>query len=223
METNQIALAEQVERLMTVDIVAESVQRLESLTRYNAITHEAFKVITESPRFLFWSGAGKPEHHHYGYHGLLLHTTEVLEYASASVEIWDNSVSMRKGIVNFEFDPEVLILSVLFHDVGKLWDYELVSPHYDNGTALGGTGGLWRKTTHAREIGHLTRSALVFQQTFPAYEKMDQVLHCVLSHHGRRDQGSPVAPRSREAWILHLADCQSARFTDCTKHDILDH
>jgi 3'-5' exoribonuclease len=51
----------------------------------------------------------------------------------------------------------------------------------------------------------------------------NNVLHNILAHHGQRAWGSPVAPATKEAWILHLADNLSARLDDCDKHDILKH
>jgi len=45
----------------------------------------------------------------------------------------------------------------------------------------------------------------------------DAVLHCILSHHGRREWGSAVAPSSREAWLVHLADMKSARMDSYDK------
>ena len=33
----------------------------------------------------------------------------------------------------------------------------------------------------------------------------------ILSHHGKKEWGSPIEPQSQGAWILHLADMMSAR------------
>jgi 23S rRNA maturation-related 3'-5' exoribonuclease YhaM len=49
----------------------------------------------------------------------------------------------------------------------------------------------------------------------------DKVLHCILAHHGCRAWGSPVAPSTREAWLVHLADAISARADDCDRVDML--
>jgi 3'-5' exoribonuclease len=38
------------------------------------------------------------------------------------------------------------------------------------------------------------------------------VIHCILSHHGRKDWGSPVEPATLEALVLHQADMLSAKF-----------
>jgi 23S rRNA maturation-related 3'-5' exoribonuclease YhaM len=51
----------------------------------------------------------------------------------------------------------------------------------------------------------------------------DNIIHNILSHHGKREYGSPVSPATKEAWILHQADNLSARLDDCDKHDIINH
>jgi 23S rRNA maturation-related 3'-5' exoribonuclease YhaM len=56
---------------------------------------------------------------------------------------------------------------------------------------------------------------------FTKYINIDpsNITHNILSHHGMREWGSPVAPATKEAWILHLCDNMSARLDDCNKHD----
>jgi 23S rRNA maturation-related 3'-5' exoribonuclease YhaM len=51
----------------------------------------------------------------------------------------------------------------------------------------------------------------------------DSVLHAILAHHGRREAGSPVAPKSRIAWLVHLSDQISARMADADTLDIIGH
>jgi 3'-5' exoribonuclease len=59
---------------------------------------------------------------------------------------------------------------------------------------------------------------------FPAYRDIEEeVLHAILSHHGMRQWGSPVAPKSRLAWLLHLADSMSARMADADTLDVVKH
>ena len=49
----------------------------------------------------------------------------------------------------------------------------------------------------------------------------EDVLHVILSHHGNRLAGSPVAPKTREAWIIHLCDGISARLYDADTWDVV--
>jgi 3'-5' exoribonuclease len=153
--------------------------------------------------FYFWSGSSKSHQHHYGDGGLLRHTAEVIELCQKSAEF---SFLHKK-----EVEMNVLLLSALFHDVGKLWDYTK------------NESGEWVGTEHKRNIHHISRSAIEWNLIASRHnipqDLIDKVTHCILSHHGQREWGSPVAPRSREAWILHLCDGLSARIDDCDKFD----
>ena len=155
------------------------------------------------PKFDMWSGSSKPEQHHYGKHGLAIHTHEVMAIAFST-----------KINLELEIDPVELYLSVLFHDSGKLWDY--TTEDYVN----------WTSTPHKRLIHHISRSGLMWhdaaQKNPDVYDKYhDVVLHNILSHHGQREYGSPVAPKTRTAWLLHLSDAMSARMNDCDKQDLV--
>ena len=144
------------------------------------------------------SGSSKPEQHHYGKGGLATHTYEVL------------SLCLQNG-KTFNLDLNVLLIAAFFHDWGKMWDYDEIWETNE-----------WQATSHKRYIHHISRSVIEFNviarfslpTTF-----VDAVTHCILSHHGRREWGSPVAPKSREAWMLHLCDGISARMDDCLRVD----
>lgn len=164
-------------------------------------------VILYDPNFSLWTGSLKNKHH-YGKGGLAQHTWEVVEIA----------FTINK-LLNCNVDEIKLFYSCLFHDVGKLWDYSPVDENYT----------LWIETPHARKIHHISRSALVWSNSFDRewqveieYEKKyhDDVLHAILSHHGCREYGSPVSPFTKLAWLLHLSDSMSARLNDCEKVDL---
>lgn len=143
--------------------------------------------------------------HHYGKHGLLRHTTEVVKLCFSTLE--------ALGIK--DVDPVELYLSALFHDVGKIMDY---IPKDE-------TMVEWEGTKHKRMIHHISGSAVIWTRTvikYPHYSKYhDSVLHAILAHHGQREWGSPVAPYTKVAWLVHLCDGLSARMNDCDKIDYL--
>ena len=110
-----------------------------------------------------------------------------------------------------------LFLSALFHDCGKMWDYD---PHsFENGVP---DYNNWISTPHKRSIHHISRSAIEWNLAakYKISEALiDAVTHNILAHHGQRAWGSPVAPKSGAAWMLHLCDGISSRMNDCDSWD----
>lgn len=166
------------------------------------------KIVLENPKFSIWSGSSKPTKHHYGKGRLAEHTCEVVELALQNNGYFHK---INKGV-----DSKKLFLACLYHDAGKMWDYEPVDETYAE----------WRGGIHKDKIYHVSRSAIVWCEAAKSQgwdeADIDEVLHCILSHHGRREWGSPVEPQSRMAWILHLCDGLSARVDDCDKKEIKD-
>lgn len=152
-------------------------------------------------RFPLWAGASKPHQHHYGKGRLAEHVLEVTEIALANNEYFEK---VGKGV-----DTVKLYLACLFHDVGKLWDYMPVDASYKE----------WTGNEHRNLIHHISRSGLVWCQAAQnagwSPPDVEEVWHCILSHHGMKEWGSPVPPQTRMAWLLHLADGLSARLDDC--------
>lgn len=172
----------------------------------NLFGNDVYKVASEllnDSRFDVWSGSSKPEQHHYGTHGLTIHTCEIMKIAFSTI---DN--------LKLDINPIEMYFSVLFHDSGKLYDYSTV----DNIN--------FSPTLHRRMIHHISRSALIWHDASMIVPHIhdkyhDSVLHNILSHHGRREWGSPVMPNTKAAWLLHLCDGISARMNDCDRLDFV--
>ncbi|MHA1949676.1 MAG: HD domain-containing protein [Candidatus Thorarchaeota archaeon] len=161
------------------------------------------KDILESEDFIKWSASGRPGCHHYGEHGLIIHTYEVVKGCFAMREMYQEQ---------FEIDEKELFLAAFFHDVGKLYDYE------ENESSE------WVTTEHKRNIHHITRSILMWSDAVSRYPALsikykDKVIHAISAHHGLREWRSPVSPNSRVAWLLHLCDGISARMHDVDTQD----
>lgn len=161
------------------------------------------KEILEDASFADCSGAGIMGQHHYGDGGLVRHVAET----------WRIALHSNQTLQDKSYTPDdQLFLACLFHDVGKMWDYEKVN-------------GRWGKVEHNRMIHHISRSNVQWNLIATKHNvdqhMIDSVSHAILSHHGRREWGSPVAPKTRLAWILYLADSMSARMDDCETVDIL--
>lgn len=186
--------------------------------------HRLCGFVLNDGKFPVWSGSGKPFQHHYGDGGLAIHTAEVVRLCL-----------LNNAELNANIDERKLFCAALFHDAGKMWDYEQApweSP--DKPPEIP-----WIGSKHKRHIHHISRSALVWQKAclfyadtspamgrefYPSYDWLtpeveDEILHAILAHHGLREWGSPVAPNTRLAWMLHLCDGISARINDAEKWD----
>jgi 3'-5' exoribonuclease len=165
-----------------------------------------------NPKFDFWSACSCSDGHHYGTGGLAQHTYEVIRL---SMDNGERSQLFGNGKTKFD----VLFLAALYHDVGKMWDYSYSSNPQVTPSET------WHGIHHKRIVHHISRSAVEWskavEKTGVGRELEEEVLHCILSHHGNRAAGSPVAPYTREAWILHLSDGLSARMNDCYRLDQL--
>jgi len=95
-------------------------------------------------------------------------------------------------------DEDLVLAGVVLHDIGKLQElaYE------------GGTGSY---TRDGNLVGHIALGLMLVRETvngisgFPS-DLRAQVEHLVASHHGTREYGSPVEPKTIEAFILASVD-----------------
>lgn len=166
--------------------------------------------ILNDDRFQLWSASSRKGVHHYGKGGLITHTNEVIDLMFAA-----------KKTLALKTPDYMIFLSALWHDYGKLWDYER-DASIDKNIRVGDwyepEYAEWRNAEHKYEIHHISRSAIEFTTVarrcmFDEF-LIDEIIHAILSHHGQKAWGSPVEPRSELAWLLHTADHQSARLND---------
>ena len=98
---------------------------------------------------------------------------------------------------------ERCIIAILFHDSGKLKEYD------EN----------MEGTKYMYLMGHTYISAHVLHNKLNAAgignEETIRIVHCVLAHHGQLEYGSPVVPCTQEALVVHYIDNLSARTYAC--------
>ena len=135
----------------------------------------------------FMHAPGGSEHHHNYRHGLVKHVSEVMH----------NVFKLTAG-----WTSPGLIVSVIWHDYMKTLDYEFNS---DESV---------KKMPYRKLINHVSGSFAEFylhaRRLKLADKFIEDVGHCLLSHHGRKEWGSPVEPLTADAFILHAADMMSA-------------
>lgn len=95
-------------------------------------------------------------------------------------------------------DWDLVLAGIILHDIGKLQELQ-----YEPGA-----------TTYTRDgnmIGHIGLGLILVRETingisgFPD-DLRAQIEHLIVSHHGTRDHGSPVEPKTVEAFILAMVD-----------------
>ncbi len=133
--------------------------------------------------------AAKTVHHAYR-GGLLEHTVSMAELAQKAADHFP------------ELDRDLLLLGVLFHDLGKLRELGAM-PNNDY-------------TLEGQLIGHVVLGLEMLRQCcaavpgFPAGLER-HLAHLILAHQGRREYGSPVEPMTAEALVLHAIDDLDAK------------
>lgn len=143
-------------------------------------------------------------YHHARRGGLIEHVAQMLRAALAITPLYP------------ELSQDLLVAGVLFHDIGKLWENDFEAEGFTMPVTL--TGELvGHITTGVEVINALWREAKardegIFTGGNPPADLLRQhLLHLVLSHHGSRDFGSPITPRTPEGWVLHHIDSLDAK------------
>jgi 3'-5' exoribonuclease len=155
------------------------------------------KEIFESPdiKSNFYKKAAGAEIHHAYVGGLAQHTIEVAKTV----------VHFSKIFIKINHD--VAVTAALLHDIGKVFE---LSNFPEN-----------KYTTKGRLVGHIALGVEILNDAaakiaaFPDNLLID-LEHCILSHHGTLEMGSPVVPMTLEAIALHNADKASAEINGFT-------
>lgn len=182
--------------------------KLKELALHLGVTDIANEVL-DIPNFNVWSASSKPHKHHYGKHGLVIHTLDVVQLAL-----------LNNNHYELPAHPADLFLAALFHDVGKLYDYKPLAADPKTGDLYPPLTE-WEATPHRYLVHHIPRSFLIWEKAKEKYghhDPEDTIAHAILAHHGRKEWSSPVEPKTKMAWLLHLSDLMSARIDDCDKN-----
>lgn len=143
----------------------------------------------------FYKKAAGAEIHHAYLGGLAQHTIEV-------AKIVINFCSMFR-----EVNYDTAVTAALLHDIGKVAE---LSNFPEN-----------KYTNRGRLIGHISLGVQMVDSKIAEIDDFPQELkleieHCILSHHGNLETGSPVVPMTLEAIAVHNADKSSAEINSFT-------
>ena len=109
----------------------------------------------------------------------------------------------------YHADEDLVLAGVVLHDIGKLQE-------------LAYEGGSGSYTRDGNMVGHIALGLMMVREQvsaiagFPA-ELRAQIEHLIASHHGVREHGSPVEPKTIEAFILASVDELDARLNQVKK------
>ena len=153
----------------------------------------------------FRRAAAARGNHHARRGGLVEHVAQMMRSAQAIAVAYPS------------LNADLLTAGVLFHDCGKLWENSLPAdgftmPFDERGELLGHitigievVNALWRKLL-------TTEQAADWSELQPASEDVRlHLLHLLAAHHGELQFGSPVPPKTPEAWVLHYVDNLDAK------------
>ena len=107
------------------------------------------------------------------------------------------------GARHYGARDDLLVAGAIIHDIGKLQELA-----YDNGAIS--------YTRDGNLVGHIALGLVMVRETTKGISDFPDDLraeleHLVVSHHGARDKGSPVEPKSVEAFILSAVDDLDAK------------
>lgn len=143
---------------------------------------------TNKERLIKWSAAKSVHHNLVG--GLIYHMFRM--YKQAANLVYDKA-----------YDKEMLIAGVILHDIGKLQELE----------------------TDAFGNAEYTRDGMLFGHAFIGAEMVkdaaallgtpkdiaDQLMHIIVSHHGKLEWGAITLPQTTEAFLCHELDMLDSR------------
>lgn len=174
----------------------------ELLGYIDSLKDAQFKLLAESyykedPKFkeMFLSHSAAKTMHHNFVGGLLEHTVSVTKLCTY---LADNYPVL---------DRDLLLTAAMFHDVGKLSEISAFpeNDYTDAGQLLGHIyiGADWL-SKRMDKLGGFT------------VKRKNELLHCILSHHGELEFGSPKKPALAEALALSMADNLDAKLAGVT-------
>lgn len=140
----------------------------------------------ESNLVLFKAAPASVSIHHGYLGGLVEHTLSVLNLA----------VTMAKQSPE-NLDMDLIIAGAILHDIGKIETYTWER-------------GFIERSRRGRLIEHIVIGTLIVQGVAHtlniSFEEIEKLMHIIVSHHGKREWGSPIEPATKEAMIIHRAD-----------------
>jgi 3'-5' exoribonuclease len=149
--------------------------------------------------------AGARSYHHARRGGLVEHIAQMMRAGDAVTAVYP------------DLNRDLLLAGILFHDAGKLWENcfpkeSFIMPHDYRAELIGHismgvelVNRLWQRLKEGPEF-------TTWNLLSPDSDLVRlHLIHLVASHHGEKQFGSPIEPKTPEAMTLHLIDNLDAK------------
>lgn len=146
-------------------------------------------------------------------------------------ETIDHLYKMFYGMMNYQEDEpsyDITMTSILYHDIGKLLEYDHAGKGYEEFSFLFPTAVADFSSRKPSGIimdqlgvmvGHIPYGVLIFTKIVEVenipitMEDLHAVSHCILSHHGLPEWGACIrSPQTVEGYIVHIVDYLDSRY-----------
>lgn len=146
-------------------------------------------------------------------------------------ETVDHLYNMFYGMAQYQENQpnyDIVMTSILFHDIGKILEYDHAGKGYEAFSFLFPTATAdfsTRKPTGiimdqlGVMVGHIPYGVLIFSKVVEVediaipMEDLHAISHCILSHHGLPEWGSCIrSPQTIEGYIVHIVDYLDSRY-----------
>ena len=154
------------------------------------ISDLAIRILTKYKDAYMTSSAAVSMHHNLR-GGLLYHSYRMVKAADAICNVYET------------LDRELLMCGAAIHDIAKIWEYDTS----ESGDATFTSRGVL--------FGHLYMGASLIKGFTAGHdynkEKVQMLIHMILSHHGTQEWGAVACPAIPEAMALHYIDNLDAK------------
>jgi len=114
------------------------------------------------------------------------------------------NILVKNHEFNTECNIDLIYTGIILHDIGKIKEYRINNDFPVRKPGYGLMGHIYLGT-------EIVSNFIKEIEDFPP-ELEKKLLHLILSHHGKKEFGSPVEPQIKEAEILHYLDMLDSKF-----------